>query len=219
MLQTCRFNWLKGIHLALALFVALPGFVLAQQERTQALQNLTSDEPQTRALAVFALAKVGQMQDTPELVKRLKDQNEEVAVAANNTLWVIWSRAGDKVIDALFAKGVEQMASPDKAQAIATFTKIIAMKPDFAEAWNKRATVYFLNENYQKSISDCDAVLKLNPNHFGALSGLGQIYMRLGTPAKALGYFERAYEINPILEGMEELIQSVREGLKRSSAE
>ena len=73
--------------------------------------------------------------------------------------------------------------------AIETFRRIIQRKPDFPEGWNKRATLYYLIGEYDKSLADCEEVIRRNPVHFGALSGFGMIYLQLGKPEQALDYF------------------------------
>jgi tetratricopeptide (TPR) repeat protein len=95
-------------------------------------------------------------------------------------------------------------------QAVETFSEIIRRKPEFAEGWNKRATVYYLLGEYQKSLADCDDVMKRNPYHFGALSGYGMIYMQLDQPAIALEYFERALRVNPNLESTRQTIEILK---------
>ena len=75
--------------------------------------------------------------------------------------------------------------------------------PEFAEGWNKRATVYYLAGEYRQSIADCAEVLKRNPRHFGALSGLGLIYMRLERYDEALAWSRKALEVNPNMLGVE----------------
>src|SRR6185295_17305177 len=96
-------------------------------------------------------------------------------------------------------------------EALATFSEIVARRPDFAEGWNKRATVYFhLGEN-QKSLRDCDEVFKRNPNHFGALSGAGQIHLKLGDPERALEFFRRALQVNPNLDGLDRMIPQLEQ--------
>src|SRR3984893_14052703 len=100
------------------------------------------------------------------------------------------ARSGDKEVDRLYQKGVEQMNAGDLRQSIATFTRIIEVKPDFAEGWNKRATLYFLVGDLHKSLADCDEVMKRNPYHFGALSGYALIYTRLE-------YYDRARASSP----------------------
>jgi tetratricopeptide (TPR) repeat protein len=97
--------------------------------------------------------------------------------------------------------------------AINTFTEIIRLKPEFAEGWNKRATVYFLIGDYDKSLRDCDEVVKRNPQHWGALSGYGQIYLHLDKPEQALAYFERAVAVNPNLRQLDSVIEQLKQAL------
>jgi tetratricopeptide (TPR) repeat protein len=94
--------------------------------------------------------------------------------------------------------------------AAETFSRVIRQRPDFAEGWNKRATVYYILGDYRKSLTDCDEVLKRNPYHFGALSGYGMIYLHLNQPGQALHYFERALRLNPNPRSVEEAIDTWR---------
>jgi tetratricopeptide (TPR) repeat protein len=98
---------------------------------------------------------------------------------------------------------VEEMEAGKLAESIATFAGVIRRRPDFAEAWNKRATAYYLAGEPRKSLADCDEVLKRNPRHFGALSGIGQIYFRLEEYEKAIQWWRRALEVNPNMVGVE----------------
>ncbi len=100
-------------------------------------------------------------------------------------------------------------------QAVETFTRITERQPDFAEGWNKRATAYYLMGDYDQSLKDCDEVIKRNPQHFGALSGYGLIYVRRGELERALEYFQRALEINPNLESVEQTIELIRYKLSK----
>ena len=129
---------------------------------------------------------------------------------AESSLWRVWSRSGDPEIDALFQRGLEQMTSGDFPAAIETFTTVIRKNPDFAEGWNKRATVYYLAGEYDKSLRDCDEVMKLNPTHWGALAGYGQIYLALGKPELALEYFERALKVNPNLQRVQAAVDELK---------
>ena len=95
--------------------------------------------------------------------------------------------------------------------AIDTFDRVIAMRPEFAEGWNKRATVYFLLGEDDLSLKDCDEVLKRNPRHFGVLAGYGQIYLRKGELQRSLEFFEQALAINPNMTGVQASIDALRE--------
>jgi tetratricopeptide (TPR) repeat protein len=147
------------------------------------------------------------MEDAPALIIALRDTDERVRVVAEQALWAVWSRSGDARVDELFARGVAQMGEQRLPEAIATFTRVIELKPDFAEGWNKRATAYFLAGEFRRSLKDCGEVVKRNPQHFGVLSGYGQIYLELDQPEKALEYFRRALEVNPNLEGVQRLAE------------
>jgi tetratricopeptide (TPR) repeat protein len=171
-----------------------------------------------RRAAVVDLAKTGTMNDVPLLVKRLRDGNADIRVQAEEAVWGIWERSGDRAIDLMFRQGVRQMQIGANADALATFTRIIKKKPDFAEAWNKRATVYYNTGDYQASLRDCDEVIKRNPLHFSALAGYGLNYIELDDPERALDYFQRALAINPnmpkILNYVEELRHRIEEERK-----
>ena len=197
--------------LGLLLLVAGPAAAVAELTREQALAalgNLQDDDQ--RRLAAAQLAGVGTMEDVPALVRALRDPDALVRAMVERTMWAIWSRSGNEDVDRLFAIGVEQMTSREGNDAIATFTRIIERRPDFAEGWNKRATVYYLMGDYTKSLADCDEVMKRNPYHFGALSGYGMIHTQLGNPERALEYFEKALAINPNLDGVRDAAESLR---------
>jgi len=154
------------------------------------------------------------MADAPLLHQGLRDESGLVRSYAEQGLWLLWSRSGDAGIDALMAKGIEEMQSGRLDEAIQVFSQVIKTKPDFAEGWNKRATAYYLAADYQRSLADCDEVLKRNPSHFGALSGAGQIHYALENYELALVWFKRALEVNPNMIGVEINIHRTQERLQ-----
>jgi tetratricopeptide (TPR) repeat protein len=178
--------------------------------RGAALLALDDRDPETRRLAAAELAEHGVMADVPRLVEALRDADPRVRAIAERGLWEVWSRSGDAEIDRLLAIGVEQMTERRGEAAVDTFTLIIDRRPEFAEGWNKRATVLYLMGEYDRSLADCDEVMKRNPHHFGALSGYGMIYLKLGDPARALPYFERALAVNPNLTQVEQTVEMLR---------
>jgi tetratricopeptide (TPR) repeat protein len=205
-------------RLLIAFAIALPLGAAAQHEpltRTQALEAIEDAKVDVRRAAVGRLAEVGTMDDADRLVARLRDYDPLVRQLATEALWEIWSRSGDADIDALYRRGVEQIATEQLTLALATFTEIIRRQPAFAEGWNKRATVYFLLGRFELSMKDCDAVLERNPNHFGALTGMAQMHLLLGRPQQAIEHFERALEVNPNLEGAAQALVLLKRQLER----
>ncbi len=162
---------------------------------------LSQAEAPQRLAAVERLAEDGTMDDVPALVARLRDDDVAVRAAANAALWRVWSRSGDAQIDALLVQGSEQMQAWRFDDALTTFTEVIRRRPQFAEGWNKRATVLFLMGRYEASLRDCEEVFTRNPLHFGAWSGAGQNHVELGQVQPAIDAYRRALAINPNLAG------------------
>lgn len=200
---------LHAIRLASALLViaALAGPARAADppvtmSRAEALDVLKRGDAQLKRRAVLWLGDVGTMDDVPVLLAALRDDDEWVRAVSEQSIWSIWGRSGDEKVDALMRQGVQEMQAGLLKQAAGTFTRVVRMKPAFAEGWNKRATVYWMLGNPKASLADCDEVMKRNPYHFGALAGYGQIWFALGEPEKSLDYFRRALALNPNMQGV-----------------
>jgi len=210
-----RARALPAVVLALGLLAA-PG--LAQTKppisREQGLAEIKSPDVETRRRAAAWLGELGIAGDAPVLLRALSDSDRVVRVLAEHSVWELWSRSGDADADSLLQVGIEQMNHGEEPAAVQTFSRIIERKPDFAEAWNKRATAYFLLGENEKSLRDCDEVIKRNPDHFGALAGYGQIYLRLDQPERALSYFRRALRVNPNMEGVRQAIRTIEQLLR-----
>ena len=187
------------------------------KSRAEALAALKNADTATRAEAVVWIANRGSMADAPLLHERLRDESAFVRSFAEQGLWLLWTRSGDAAIDGLMAQATEAMQSARYSDAIALLNDVIKRKPEFAEGWNRRATVYYLAGDLQKSIADCNEVLKRNPGHFGALSGMGQIYLQLDDEESALQWFRRALEVNPNMLSVEMTIKMLEERLRERS--
>jgi tetratricopeptide (TPR) repeat protein len=207
------------VLLVTALTTAAPAaFPEPPKSRAEALAALKNADTATRAEAVVWIANRGSMADAPLLHERLRDESAFVRGFAEQGLWLLWTRSGDAGIDALMAKATEEMQAGRYGEAITLLNDIVEKKPDFAEGWNRRATVHYLAGDMRKSIADCDEVLKRNPGHFGALSGLGQIYLQLQDDARALEWFRRALEVNPNMVGVEMNVRMLEERLRSPRA-
>lgn len=114
-------------------------------------------------------------------------------------IWEIWAETDDSSSARLMRQGNDAMAKRVFPIAILSFNRLIDRAPDFAEAWNRRATLHFLMGNDAASIADIEQTLALEPRHFGALSGLGLIMLRNRRAAAALRSFEAALELHPHL--------------------
>jgi tetratricopeptide (TPR) repeat protein len=134
----------------------------------------------------------------PPLFDQLKAAaSMEAARAIEAKIWTIWLEANDPAIDTLMSEGSEAMGIQRFGTALEKFNAIIAQRPDFAEGWNKRATLYYLMGNYEQSLADIDRTLELEPRHIGALSGLGLVNLRMEREEAAADAFERVLVIDP----------------------
>jgi tetratricopeptide (TPR) repeat protein len=190
-------------------------FAAQGEKRHEAVAGLYSKDAAVRRDAVDQLARVGTSADADLVIEALYDSDPDVRVHAEAAVWQLWARSGDPEADRLLKSGIQRLEDGQLRQAIEVFTRVTERKPEFAEGWNKRATAYYLMGAFDRSLKDCDEVIRRNPQHFGALSGYGMIYLRLGELEKALGYFERALEINPNLKGVEQSIQILRYKLRQ----
>jgi tetratricopeptide (TPR) repeat protein len=125
----------------------------------------------------------------------------EVAAPIERQIWAIWGEIDDPSAAALLASGTIALSERELGTAIRHFTALIELAPGFAEGWNKRATAHYLAGDYQRSLEDIARTLELEPRHFGALSGRGQVYVELGDARSALAAFDAALEVDPFLAG------------------
>ena len=131
------------------------------------------------------------------LFMKLKDEDTKNYQEIEEKIWSEWRKSGSTKSDLLLRCGMDAMSRGDFIASVEHLSAAIDYTPNFAEAWNMRATVFFLMKKYNLSVSDIQQTLKLNPRHFGALSGLGMIFERSGKPKQALEVYKKLLEVHP----------------------
>jgi tetratricopeptide (TPR) repeat protein len=200
-------------RLAALLLVAMAA--AAPPEQAGLLERLQHGAAEERRIAAERLGEIGDDGATSALVQALRDPDAAVRSEAHDSLWAIWHRSGDPAIDLLLAQGIALMQSGRLPESVAVFSDVIARAPGFAEGWNKRATAYYLMGELDRSLADCEEVVKRNPVHFGALSGFGLIYLQKEDLPKAAEYFEKALAVDPTLAQVEAALERIREVLRQ----
>jgi len=143
--------------------------------------------------------------------------NQQVLVEAENRIWQLWLTHDNDEVVQLMVAATQMMNNLRYTDALALYSGIIRRFPDYAEAWNKRATLYYLAGNFEASIADIRQTLELEPRHFGALSGLGLIYLQQNELRSARQAFEDLLKVHPhssnALENLALINQALRESI------
>ena len=126
-------------------------------------------------------------------------------------IWAIWMQTPSDTAALLMLRAKAAMEAQQTDVALKLLDSVIKLRPDYVEGWNRRATLYYLQNDYAHSLADIQQVLTREPRHFGALAGLGMIMQDIGDDKRALDAFRRALAINPHLEKVPELVKSLSE--------
>jgi tetratricopeptide (TPR) repeat protein len=137
--------------------------------------------------------------------------DDSSAKAVEDRIWAVWTGAGNETTNLLMSRAKKATDDKDYDLAIRMLSAIVEIQPDFMEAWNRRATVYFLKKDYVNSMADIAKVLTREPRHFAALSGLGLIMQDIGDDRHALDAYNKALAIYPRLKGMDERVKNLKE--------
>ena len=155
-----------------------------------------------------------------KLFSKLKNTKDlSSAQIIENEIWEIWSihpsddRRGFRLTE-LLIQGTRLMDMRELSKAYEVFTKVITVESDWAEAWNRRATVLYLMKQYESSLADIKITLVLEPRHFGALSGQALNYIELNLYEKAIESYKAAQKIYPIIDGAKKMIPQLEELIK-----
>jgi tetratricopeptide (TPR) repeat protein len=135
----------------------------------------------------------------------------ESAKQVENRIWALWIASGSDTANLLMTRAKTAIDANDLDLAIELLDAIVKIKPDYIEAWNRRATIHYMRKEFGQSMEDIRQVLIREPRHFGAMSGLGMILQEFGDEKRALDVFRRALEINPHLPKIDELVKTLIE--------
>ena len=133
------------------------------------------------------------------------------AKSVEDRIWAVWTSAGNETTNLLMSRAKKATDDKDYDLALRVLGAVIEIKPDFTEAWNRRATVYFIKKDYGNSLADISKVLAKEPRHFGALSGLALIMQEIGDEKHALEAYRKALDVYPRLKGVGDKIKTLKE--------
>jgi tetratricopeptide (TPR) repeat protein len=189
---------------ALAAAAALAAPAAAQDRRGHDWLQAPSDLPHAQ--------RGDRMNNLDMLFEALKiAPDESSAKEIEGRIWALWVVSGSDTCNLLMSRAKTATDGKDYDLAIKLLDAIIKLKPDFAEAWNRRATVYFLKKDFGHSLADISQVLAREPRHFGALAGLGLILQELGDEKHALDAYRKALAVHPHLQRIPDVVKTLTE--------
>ncbi|MBI3436663.1 MAG: tetratricopeptide repeat protein [Proteobacteria bacterium] len=194
-------------HSLLALVVA--GLWWSQYVAVAQPSDAPALGPPPVALPPAGEAKQGNLDLLFEALKLAPD--EVTAKAIENRIWAAWALSVSDTANLLMTRVKTAMEKSDTQLALRLLDTIIELRPDFAEAWNRRATIYFLQKDYSRSLADISEVLAREPRHFGALAGLATILHDIGDDERALGALRRVLALHPHFKGVADRVKELAE--------
>lgn len=202
--MTLRFCRLSNLALALAVVLAVPVAASAQPGKRNGpswahpprkLPPVSRRDPMSNLDTLFAALKIAPDQDS--------------ARAIEQRIWAVWMISGSDTCNLLMARVKAATDAKDYDLALKLLDAVVEIKPDYVEGWNQRATIYYLKDDYGHAIADIGQVLKREPRHFGALSGLGVILQEIGDDKDALKAYRDALKIDPHLEHIPDVVKEL----------
>lgn len=185
-----------AICLAFSPIIAVPHAIAAE---TNSLASIDESGVEGRLDALFSDLK--------------RERNEKSAERIAARIWEAWGRSGSASIDLMMIWSKQAMDARKFDVALDFLDQVVVLSPGFAEGWNRRATVHFMMQNYSKSMADINQTLVLEPRHFGALSGLGQILKSTGKKQLALQAWHQVLDIYPMMRSAQNEVAALSEEL------
>jgi len=199
-----------GIVVTAAVMAAVPASAFAQSAQVVPPPKSQKKLPEAPA----KLPKVGsdRTKGLDFLFGALKAAPDEASARhVEARIWAQWMQTPSDTAALLMSRAKQAMDAQKADVALKLLDSVIKLRPDYTEAWNRRATLYYLKNDYVRSIQDIQQVLIREPRHFGALAGLGMIMQDLGDDKRALDAFRKALAVNPHLEKVPDLVKSLTE--------
>ena len=185
--------------ICVALTLAGASFPALAAEPTAAIGKPAEVKPENKLDTLFSELK--------------RERNEKAAERIASRIWEEWGRSGSASVDLMMMWSKTAMDTQKFDVALDFLDQVVTLKPDFAEGWNRRATVHFMMQNYSKSMADINRTLVLEPRHFGALSGMGQIMKNTDRKQLALEAWQRVLDIYPMMRSAQNEVASLSEEL------
>src|SRR5438105_12888388 len=206
-----RPHQLSAAVLAVAMLAALPATSFAQADpRVVPPKDSKKKLPEAPA----KLPKVGadRTKGLDFLFGALKAAPDEASARhVEARIWAMWLQTPSDTAALLMSRAKAAMDAQNTDVALKLLDSLVKLRPDYTEAWNRRATLYYLKNDYVHSMQDIQQVLTREPRHFGALAGLGMIMQEVGDDKRALDAFRRALAVNPYLDKLPDLVKSLTE--------
>lgn len=198
----------------LLLSIAAPAADWTPMSRQQAIDATRSAHLDKRRLGYARLAEVGTMEDAPLVLAALWDEEALIRGMAEQVIWGIWMRTDDSVVDPMFQTGISLIVGDEPHKAIAKLDEVLVLRPDFAEAWNRRGDAYAALGDFDRALAEYSRAIELNPYHFGALDSCGRIWLERGDYRKAGDFFRRALALNPNQPELAAVLAEIEEKLE-----
>src|ERR1700744_4877971 len=191
-----------------AIIGATPATSFAQDPKQKKLPDAPSKLPKVPAAKTRGLdCLFGALKAAPD---------EASAKHVEGRIWAIWLQTPSDTVALLMTRAKTAMEAQNSDVALKLLDAVIKLRPDYVEGWNRRATLYYLRNDYAHSLSDIEQVLAREPRHFGALAGLGMIMQDIGDDKRALDAFRRALAVNPHLDKVPDLVKTLSEKVEGS---
>src|ERR1700742_4236832 len=200
-----RFPRARAFGLAILATAVLAAPALAQDEPRAAPRKKPPEAP-------AKLPRADKNRNLDFLFGALKAAPDEASAKhVEARIWAIWLQTPSDTVALLMVRAKMAMDAQNSDVALKLLDAVVKLRPDYVEGWNRRATLYYLKNDYARSLQDIEQVLAREPRHFGALAGLGMIMQDLGDDKRALDAFRRALAVNPHLDKVPELVETLTE--------